>query len=544
MIQAQKLRQSNINYKRFRIQILNRFQRERKESMDGSIFIGTAWALLPPLLAIVLALVTKEVYSSLFLGVALGALLCTGFHPWNAFVTLFDIMKSSMNLNILIFDVLLGMIIVLMSKSGGSAAYGNWAGKHIKSRKTAMLATTGLGVLIFVDDYFNCLTVGSVMRPVTDRFKISRAKLAYIIDATAAPICIIAPVSSWAAAVNSYVPADAGITGFQLFLRTIPYNLYAILTIIMVVYICVTGFDFGLMKKHVENAKKGDLFTSGAEEFENVKTEDVCPNGKVYDLILPVLVLIVSAIGAMVYTGFLGGAADVVSAFAGCDAETSLIFATMVTIFFMLILYLPRKVVTFKGFMDSFVEGFRLMIPAVAILIFAWTLKGVSDTLGLAEFVGGVVGAHTSAGVIIPAVMFMVGVFLAFSTGTSWGTFAILVPIVVAMFPDAKQLEMMIISVSAVLAGAVCGDHVSPISDTTVMSSAGAQSNHINHVSTQMQYAAVVAVVCVIGYVIAGFVRIWWITLAVSVAMLLVVLTFMRKYTSEGERAGNGKTAD
>ena len=544
MIQAQKLRQSNINYKRFRIQILNRFQRERKESMDGSIFIGTAWALLPPLLAIVLALVTKEVYSSLFLGVALGALLCTGFHPWNAFVTLFDIMKSSMNLNILIFDVLLGMIIVLMSKSGGSAAYGNWAGKHIKSRKTAMLATTGLGVLIFVDDYFNCLTVGSVMRPVTDRFKISRAKLDYIIDATAAPICIIAPVSSWAAAVNSYVPADAGITGFQLFLRTIPYNLYAILTIIMVVYICVTGFDFGLMKKHEENAQKGDLFTSGAEEFENVKTEDVCPNGKVYDLILPVLVLIVSAIGAMVYTGFLGGAADVVSAFAGCDAETSLIFATMVTIFFMLILYLPRKVVTFKGFMDSFVEGFRLMIPAVAILIFAWTLKGVSDTLGLAEFVGGVVGAHTSAGVIIPAVMFMVGVFLAFSTGTSWGTFAILVPIVVAMFPDAKQLEMMIISVSAVLAGAVCGDHVSPISDTTVMSSAGAQSNHINHVSTQMQYAAVVAVVCVIGYVIAGFVRIWWITLAVSVAMLLVVLTFMRKYTSEGERAGNGKTAD
>ena len=544
MIQAQKLRQSNINYKRFRIQILNRFQRERKESMDGSIFIGTAWALLPPLLAIVLALVTKEVYSSLFLGVALGALLCTGFHPWNAFVTLFDIMKSSMNLNILIFDVLLGMIIVLMSKSGGSAAYGNWAGKHIKSRKTAMLATTGLGVLIFVDDYFNCLTVGSVMRPVTDRFKISRAKLAYIIDATAAPICIIAPVSSWAAAVNSYVPADAGITGFQLFIRTIPYNLYAILTIIMVVYICVTGFDFGLMKKHEENAQKGDLFTSGAEEFENVKTEDVCPNGKVYDLILPVLVLIVSAIGAMVYTGFLGGAADVVSAFAGCDAETSLIFATMVTIFFMLILYLPRKVVTFKGFMDSFVEGFRLMIPAVAILIFAWTLKGVSDTLGLAEFVGGVVGAHTSAGVIIPAVMFMVGVFLAFSTGTSWGTFAILVPIVVAMFPDAKQLEMMIISVSAVLAGAVCGNHVSPISDTTVMSSAGAQSNHINHVSTQMQYAAVVAVVCVIGYVIAGFVRIWWITLAVSVAMLLVVLTFMRKYTSEGERAGNGKTAD
>ena len=290
--------------------------------MDGSMFIGTWWSLVPPLLAIVLALVTKEVYSSLFIGVAMGALLYTGFHPWNAFVAFFDIMKNSMNLNILIFDVLLGMIIVLMSKSGGSAAYGKWAGTKIKSKKSAMLATTGLGVLIFVDDYFNCLTVGSVMRPVTDRFKVSRAKLAYIIDATAAPVCIIAPISSWAAAVNSYVPEDAGISGFQLFLRTIPYNLYAILTLLMVFTIILTGLDFGLMKKHEKNAAAGDLFTSGGEEFDQVKEEEISSNGKVIDLVLPVLVLIGTAIGAMIYTGFLGGATDVVTAFSGCDAET------------------------------------------------------------------------------------------------------------------------------------------------------------------------------------------------------------------------------
>lgn len=292
--------------------------------MDGAMFIGTWWSLVPPLLAIVLALVTKEVYSSLFIGVAFGALLYTGFQPWDAFVAFFDIMKESMNLNILIFDVLLGMIIVLMAKSGGSAAYGNWAGKKIKSKRSALLATTGLGVLIFVDDYFNCLTVGSVMRPVTDRFKVSRAKLAYIIDATAAPVCIIAPVSSWAAAVNSYVPADAGITGFQLFLRTIPYNLYALLTLAMVIYIAVSGFDFGLMKKHEMNAAKGDLFTSGAEEFEQVKPEEMSSKGRVLDLVLPVAVLIISAVGAMIYTGFLGGATDIITAFAGCDAETSL----------------------------------------------------------------------------------------------------------------------------------------------------------------------------------------------------------------------------
>ena len=493
------------------------------------MFIGTWWALIPPLLAIILAFITKEVYSSLFIGVAVGALLYSGFHPWDSFVNFFEIMKNSMNLNILIFDVLLGMIIVLMAKSGGSAAYGKWAGTKIRTKRSALLATMGLGVLIFVDDYFNCLTVGSVMRPVTDQQKVSRAKLAYIIDATAAPVCIIAPISSWAAAVNSYVPADAGISGFQLFLRTIPYNLYAILTLVMVFFICFTGFDFGLMKKHEENAAKGDLFTSGGDEFEQVSEDEVNPGGKVMDLVLPVAVLIVSAIGAMIYTGYLGGAKDIITAFSGCDAETSLIFATMVTIFFMMLLYLPRKVVDFKGFMESLVEGFKLMIPAIGILIFAWTLKGMGDALQIGTFVESIVGTSASASLFLPAVLFVVAVFLAFSTGTSWGTFAILVPIAIAMFPGADHLEMMIIAVSAVLAGAVCGDHISPISDTTVMSSAGAQSNHINHVTTQMQYAAVVAVVCIIGYIIAGLVQIWWVALGISLMLLLAVLTFIKK---------------
>lgn len=501
------------------------------------MFIGTWWALIPPLLAIILAFITKEVYSSLFIGVAVGALLYSGFHPWDSFVNFFEIMKNSMNLNILIFDVLLGMIIVLMAKSGGSAAYGKWAGTKIRTKRSALLATMGLGVLIFVDDYFNCLTVGSVMRPVTDQQKVSRAKLAYIIDATAAPVCIIAPISSWAAAVNSYVPADAGISGFQLFLRTIPYNLYAILTLVMVFFICFTGFDFGLMKKHEENAAKGDLFTSGGDEFEQVSEDEVNPGGKVMDLVLPVAVLIVSAIGAMIYTGYLGGAKDIITAFSGCDAETSLIFATMVTIFFMMLLYLPRKVVDFKGFMESLVEGFKLMIPAITILIFAWSLKGIGDAMGLAEFVGGIVGENASASIFIPVVLFAVAIFLSFSTGTSWGTFAILVPIATGMFAGNTSLEMMIISVSAILAGAVCGDHVSPISDTTVMSSAGAQSNHLNHVSTQMQYAAIVAGVCMVGYIIAALTKIWWLTLGISLLILLAILMGMKIVLSKRQAA-------
>lgn len=380
------------------------------------------------------------------------------------------------------------------------------------------------------------------MRPVTDRFKVSRAKLAYIIDATAAPVCIIAPISSWAAAVNSYVPEDAGISGFQLFLRTIPYNLYAILTLLMVFTIILTGLDFGLMKKHEKNAAAGDLFTSGGEEFDQVKEEEISSNGKVIDLVLPVLVLIGTAIGAMIYTGFLGGATDVVTAFSGCDAETSLIFATLITVMFMLVLYLPRKVITFKGFMDSFVEGFKMMIPAIGILIFAWSLKGMGDALEIASFVENLVGSNASASVMLPAILFLVAIFLSFSTGTSWGTFAILVPIAIAMFPGADNMQMMIIAVASVLSGAVCGDHVSPISDTTVMSSAGAQSNHINHVTTQMQYAVVVAVVSAIGYVIAGFVHIWWLVLGISAVLLLVVLFVIKVVTSD-EKDGVKKRA-
>ena len=518
------------------------FAAEEAEEYVPAMY-ATFWSLIPPLVAIVLALITKEVYSSLFIGILIGGVFYSGF-AFEGTVThvfqggIISVLSDSYNVGIIVFLVILGIMVCMMNKVGGSAAFGQWAQKHIKSRAGAQCATILLGILIFIDDYFNCLTVGSVMRPVTDKHKISRAKLSYLIDATAAPVCIIAPISSWAAAVNSYVPEDAGISGFQLFLNTIPYNLYAILTLIMVVYVAVTAFDFGLMKKHEDNAAKGDLFTSGAEEFEQVSEDEVNPNGRVMDLVLPVAVLIFSAIGAMIYTGYLGGATDIVTAFSGCDAETSLIFATMVTIFFMLIFYLPRKVVTFKGFMDSLVEGFKLMIPAVTILIFAWSLKGVGDALGLAEFVGGIVGENASASIFIPAVLFLAAIFLSFSTGTSWGTFAILVPIATALFTGGEDLQMMIISVAAVLAGAVCGDHVSPISDTTVMSSAGAQSNHLNHVSTQMQYAAVVAVVSLSGYLLAGLVQVWWIVLGVSVILLLSVLTGMRIMLGKrGERA-------
>ena len=387
--------------------------------MDGSMFIGTWWSLVPPLLAIVLALVTKEVYSSLFIGVAMGALLYTGFHPWNAFVAFFDIMKNSMNLNILIFDVLLGMIIVLMSKSGGSAAYGKWAGTKIKSKKSAMLATTGLGVLIFVDDYFNCLTVGSVMRPVTDRFKVSRAKLAYIIDATAAPVCIIAPISSWAAAVNSYVPAGSSMSGFEMFVKTIPFNLYAILTLYMVFFTSIVGFDFGLMKKHEENAAKGDLFTSGGEEFQNQETKDPTEGGKyakgkVIDLIAPMVVMIATAIAAMIWTGHLNGGQNLVEDFANCSSSEALVFAGLVTVGFLLLLYLPRRVIGFKDFMNSVPEGGKLMMPAILILVLAWTLKGMTDALGIGTFVRSAINLNSSLMNFVPLVIFCIYVVVGY----------------------------------------------------------------------------------------------------------------------------------
>ena len=497
--------------------------------MESSIIIGTWFSLLPPIIAIALAFITKEVYSSLFVGIVVGALLYGQFNPWSSFEAIFNIMQENIDMQIVIFLVMLGMIVVLMEKSGGSVAYGRWASKKIKTKKQAILATTALGILIFVDDYFNCLTVGSVMRPVTDRYKVSRAKLAYIIDATAAPICIIAPISSWAAAVNSYVPKDAGISGFQLFLSTIPFNIYALLTLFMVIYMSSTGLEFGLMKKHEDNAANGDLFTDHEGDFDQGDTMTINENGHVLDLIAPTVMLIISAVSAMIYTGFLNGAVNIQDAFANCSSSESLVFSTFVTLIFMFLIYVPRKVISFKDYMDSFIAGFKLMIPAIAILTFAWTLKGVTQALGITDFVSGLVESGSFVTSFVPVIMFALAIFISFSTGTSWGTFAILVPIVVSIFSDSSSLDMMIISVSAVLAGAVCGDHISPISDTTIMSSAGAQCYHMNHVSTQMQYAFVPVIACVIGYIVAGFSHSAPATLIVSLAVILIELYILKK---------------
>ncbi len=497
------------------------------------MFYATWWSLLPPIVAIVLAFILKDVYLSLFLGVATAGMLATGFHPWAAMETVVKTMNDSLDLNVFIFDVLLGMIIVLLIKSGGSSAYGRWASKRIHTRKGSIFATAALGLLIFVDDYFNCITVGSIMRPLTDKYGVSRAKLAYIIDSTAAPICIIAPISSWAAAINSYVPEGSSMTGFQMFVSTIPYNLYAILTIFMVFLITGMGFDFGLMKIHEDNAAKGDLLTSGTSSTAEEAAFPESPDGSVLDLLIPVLVLIAGVVGAMIYTGFQGGASNLVEAFANCDAEIALIFGTSVTIVLMAIMYLPRRLMTFRTFMASFLEGAKIMLPAMLILAFAWTLKGMGDQLGLAEYVSTTIGNVASGSILTPAIMFAIAAVLAFATGTSYGTFAILLPIVIPMFAAADE-KMMIISAASVLSGGVCGDHLSPISDTTIMSSAGAQSDHMNHVRTQIQYALVVCVVSVIGYLIAAITRTWFISLAAGAVMVWVVLMVLKKRVQTG----------
>lgn len=444
------------------------------------MFVGTWWSLMPPIVAIALALLTKEVYLSLFAGCALGALLAAEFHPWIAFDTLFNTMIDSVDFSILMFMILLGMIVMLMQESGGT-----------------------------------------------------RAKLAYIIDATAAPVCIIAPISSWAAAVNSYVPAGSSMSGFEMFVKTIPFNLYAILTLYMVFFTSIVSFDFGLMKKHEENAAKGDLFTSGGEEFQNQETKDPTEGGKyakgkVIDLIAPMVVMIATAIAAMIWTGHLNGGQNLVEDFANCSSSEALVFAGLVTVGFLLLLYLPRRVIGFKDFMNSVPEGGKLMMPAILILVLAWTLKGMTDALGIGTFVRSAINLNSSLMNFVPLVIFCIAIFIAFSSGTSWGTFAIFVPIVVNMFAELDP-TMMIISVAAVLAGAVCGDHISPISDTTIMSSSGAQSNHINHVQTQMQYAFVVIAVCAVGYLIAGFTENWWLTLLCSLVILTGVLLEIRK---------------
>ena len=483
-------------------------------------FVGTVWSLLPPIIAIVLALITKEVYLSLFIGIVSGALLYTNFSPIGTVNAIFDMMAEklgdSWNIGILIFLVFLGIMVALMTKAGGSAAYGEWANKKIHSKKAASLATVGLGCLIFVDDYFNCLTVGSVMRPVTDRFNISRTKLAYLIDATAAPICIIAPISSWAAAVSGYTSGD----GFQLFLSTIPFNLYALLTIVMVVYLSVSGFDFGTMAQYEAKAEKGDLFGGKQVIGEEI---DANPNGKVIDLVLPVLALITFCIIGLVYTGGFFDGETFINAFANCDAARGLVLGSFAALVFTFILYIPRKVVSFREFADCIPQGFKMMVSAILILILAWSLGGFcSDRLAAGAFVEAALASSTLSTAVLPVIMFLVATGLAFATGTSWGTFGILIPIVTAIFPEGDPL--LVISIASCLAGAVCGDHTSPISDTTIMASAGAQCNHVNHVSTQIPYAMVVAAACVVGYIVAGFTQNVIITFLSGLATLAVIL--------------------
>lgn len=493
---------------------------------------ATFLALLPPIIAIALALITKEVYSSLFIGILSGALLYANFSPWGMVTGTFDVMISKIsdpwNVGILIFLVILGMMVSLINKAGGSAAYGRWASTHIKTRTGALLSTAVLGMLIFIDDYFNCLTVGSVMRPVTDKHNVSRAKLAYIIDATAAPVCIIAPISSWAAAVSSIAPEGQGL---KLFISAIPYNFYALLTLIMVIATAVMKVDFGKMRLHEQNAMKGDIYTTAARPYADAKEEDNGGKGKVLDLVLPIVVLIVCCVATMVYTGgFFDAGSDCylnfAKAFAGSDASVGLVLGAFLALIATFLLYIPRKVITPKQFMEALASGFKLMVPAILILTFAWTLSGVTNLLGAKIFVAEFV-RNTASGManLLPAVVFLIAVGLAFATGTSWGTFGVLLPIVCSIFPSG---ELMIIAVSACLAGAVSGDHCSPISDTTIMASTGAQCDHINHVSTQLPYAMLVTAVSFAGFILAGFIQNALIVLPICIVLLLGILFVMR----------------
>ena len=499
---------------------------DAEETYQPALY-ATIWALLPPLVAIVLALITKEVYSSLFVGIVVGALLYSGFKFEGTVTQIFEggiikVLSDSYNVGILIFLVILGSVVCMMNKAGGSAAFGRWASKKIHTRVGAELAAIILGILIFIDDYFNCLTVGSVMRPVTDRHHVSRAKFAYLIDATAAPVCIIAPISSWAAAVSGFVE---GQDGLAIFVRTIPYNFYAILTIVMMVGMVLMKTEFGAMKTHEINALNGDLYTTSARPYENA-TDDETPNprGKVIDLVIPIVVLVICCVISMIYTGGFFSGTDFVTAFSQSDASVGLAMGSAFGLVFAIIFYMIRRVINFRDCMGCIPEGFKAMVPAIMILTFAWTLKAMTDSLGAAVFVEEAM--RSVAGgieVILPAIIFLVGCGLAFATGTSWGTFGILIPIVVAVFEKSSP-EMMIISMSACMAGAVCGDHCSPISDTTIMASAGAQCDHVTHVSTQLPYAIVAAAVSFVTYIVAGFVKTAWIALPVGIVLMLIVL--------------------
>ena len=505
---------------------------------------ATIWSLVPPVVAIVLALITKEVYSSLFVGILIGGAFWSGFKPEATILHVFQdgvvgVLTDSYNMGILVFLVILGVMVCMMNKAGGSAAFGRWAKEHIKSRAGAQLATIVLGVLIFIDDYFNCLTVGSVMRPVTDSHNVSRAKLAYLIDATAAPICIIAPISSWAAAVTGFVKGE---DGFSIFIRAIPYNYYAILTIIMMVTLVLAKEDYGPMKAHEKNAIERDLFTTGDRPFENTSENAIYNKGKVIDLVFPILSLIVCCVIGMIYSGGFFSGTGFVEAFSGSDASVGLMLGSFFAMVITIVFYAVRKVLRFSDSMACIPEGFKAMVPAILILTFAWTLKAMTDSLGAAPFVASVMNSAAGGLMnLLPAIIFLVGCFLAFATGTSWGTLGILIPIVVAVFQGTNE-TMMIISISACMAGAVCGDHCSPISDTTIMASAGAQCNHVNHVSTQLPYAMTVAAVSCITYVIAGILQNAVICLVIGIALQIGVLLAIKAITKD--HTGRVKTTN
>ena len=514
---------------------------------------STALSLLPPVVAIVLALNTKEVYTSLLVGIATGALLYANGNLELALNTLFfheeggmvAKLSDSSNVGILVFLVMLGTLVALMNKAGGSAAFGRWASTHIHTRAGAQFATLLLGVMIFVDDYFNCLTVGSVMRPVTDRQNVSRAKLAYLIDATAAPICIIAPVSSWAAAVTSSVPEGSDINGFTMFLRTIPYNYYAILTIVMALFLIFTGTEYGSMKLHEDNAKKGDLFTTEERPYGNDAVSDTDTSGHVIDLLAPVLVLIAGCIFGLIYTGGFFEGVDFVTAFADCNASMGLVLGSSIALMFTFVFYRVRNVMTFQDFAACIPEGFKAMVSPMLILTLAWTLSGMTSLLGAKYYVANLLhGSAAALQYLLPVIIFLVAVGLAFATGTSWGTFSILVPIVCHAFP---QGEMLVIAIAACLSGAVCGDHCSPISDTTIMASAGAHCSHINHVSTQLPYAMTAAAISAVCYVITGLAQAVLganaslltslVLLGAAIVLELVVLNVIRIRVSHGKNA-------
>ena len=503
------------------------------EVVATSNYFSTFWALVPPLVAIVLALITKEVYSSLFIGIILGGLLSANWHPVNALDNVLNsgiISAVSDTAGIFIFLVILGALVALINKAGGSAAFGRWAETHIKSRVGAMFATFILGVLIFIDDYFNCLTVGSVMLPVTDKHRISRAKLAYLIDATAAPVCMIAPVSSWAAAVSDFAEGT-GFSGIELFIRAIPYNFYSLLTFVFIIAIILMKFDYGPMKLHEFNAmNKGDLFTSGRDNVETAEVEEANPKGKVIDLILPVLVLVVVSVLGLIYIGEYFSGADFVTAFGNTDATVGLPWGAIIALVFTIIYLMARRVITFKDAMDAIPKGFKAMVPAILILTFATALKNMTGLLGAAEFVDALMkSAAAGLANFLPAIIFLVACALSFSTGTSWGTFGILIPIVTTIFDPTS--ELLIIGMSACLAGAVCGDHCSPISDTTIMSSAGSRSNHINHVSTQLPYAITVAAISFVVYLIAAFVQSAYVLLPIGIVLTVGTLFVIKMLT-------------